>query len=150
MSYMSTLHVISMDWKQCNYLSTGNLIKYTVRHWYNGIRHSCLNQCTCLDIATYMSTYMYPLVNKAGHNHVCTLQCHWYQNCVLVTQSCRLFVTPWTEAHQAPLSMGFSRQEYWKGLPFPSPSAWHHLPHVRDMTTGYKIHFPGMSPSDWK
>ena len=33
----------------------------------------------------------------------------------------RLFVTPWTVAHQAPLSMGFSRQEYWSGLPFPSP-----------------------------
>ena len=33
----------------------------------------------------------------------------------------RLFVTPWTVACQAPLSMGFSRQEYWSGLPFPSP-----------------------------
>jgi len=29
--------------------------------------------------------------------------------------------TPWTVAHQDPLSMGFSRQEYWSGLPFPSP-----------------------------
>ena len=33
----------------------------------------------------------------------------------------QLFVTPWTIAHQAPLSMGFSRQDYWIGLPFPSP-----------------------------
>ena len=33
----------------------------------------------------------------------------------------RLFVTPWTVAYQAALSMGFSRQEYWSGLPFPSP-----------------------------
>ena len=33
----------------------------------------------------------------------------------------QLFVIPWTAAHQAPLSMGFSRQEYWSGLPFPSP-----------------------------
>ena len=32
----------------------------------------------------------------------------------------QLFATPWTVAHQAPLSMGFSRQEYWSGLPFPS------------------------------
>ena len=32
-----------------------------------------------------------------------------------------LFVTPWTVACQALLSMGFSRQEYWSGLPFPSP-----------------------------
>ena len=34
----------------------------------------------------------------------------------------RLYTTPWTAAHQAPLSMGFSRQEYWNGLPLPSPS----------------------------
>ena len=33
----------------------------------------------------------------------------------------RLFATPWTVAHQSPPSMGFSRQEYWSGLPFPSP-----------------------------
>ena len=32
----------------------------------------------------------------------------------------RLLVTPWTAAHQAPLSMGFSRQEYWSGVPLPS------------------------------
>ena len=33
----------------------------------------------------------------------------------------QLFATPWTVDHQAPLSVGFSRQEYWSGLPFPSP-----------------------------
>ena len=33
----------------------------------------------------------------------------------------RLLATPWTAAHQAPPSMGFSRQEYWSGVPFPSP-----------------------------
>ena len=33
----------------------------------------------------------------------------------------QLFVTPWTVARQASPSMGFSRQEYWRGLPFPSP-----------------------------
>ena len=33
----------------------------------------------------------------------------------------QLFVTSWTVAYQASLSMGFSRQEYWSGLPFPSP-----------------------------
>ena len=40
---------------------------------------------------------------------------------VLVSQSCPTFVTPWAVACQASLSMGFSRQEYWSGLPFPSP-----------------------------
>ena len=34
----------------------------------------------------------------------------------------RLLATPWTAAHQAPPSMGFSRQEYWSGVPLPSPN----------------------------
>ena len=47
--------------------------------------------------------------------------------CVCELLSCVwLFATPWTVAHQAPLSMGFSRQEYWRGLPVPPPGA---LPH---------------------
>ena len=45
----------------------------------------------------------------AWHGGMCVLRCDW------------LFATPWTVAHQAPLSMGFSRQEYWSGLPFPPP-----------------------------
>ena len=36
----------------------------------------------------------------------------------------QLFATPWTVAPQAPLSLGFSRQEYWSGLPFPSPNQY--------------------------
>ena len=46
------------------------------------------------------------------------------QQCIgggLVTKSCPTIVTPWTVACRAPLSMGFSRQEYWRGLTFPSP-----------------------------
>ena len=38
----------------------------------------------------------------------------------LVTKSCLTLATPWTVASQAPLPTGFSRQEYWSGLPFPS------------------------------
>ena len=41
--------------------------------------------------------------------------CTWVLSCV------QFFVTPWSIATQAPLPMGFSRQEYWSGLPFPSP-----------------------------
>ena len=40
---------------------------------------------------------------------------------VKVAQSCPTLCDPWTIAHQAPPFMGFSRQEYWSGLPFPSP-----------------------------
>ena len=47
------------------------------------------------------------------------------KNCLLLQLShfsrVRLCLTPWTAAHQAPLSLGFSRQEQWSGLPLPSP-----------------------------
>ena len=45
--------------------------------------------------------------------------CHFLLQCVKVKSPSRvrLFVTPWTAAYQAPLSMGFSRQEYWSGVP---------------------------------
>ena len=51
---------------------------------------------------------------------------HWnsihFTECMLSYFSCvQLFVTLWTVARQAPLSMGFSRQEYWNGLPCPPP-----------------------------
>ena len=39
----------------------------------------------------------------------------------LVAKSCPTLVTPWTVSCQDALSMGFSRQEYWNGVPFPSP-----------------------------
>ena len=44
-----------------------------------------------------------------------------YDMCSRVLSCGRLFATLWTVARQAPLSMGFSRQEYWSGLPLPSP-----------------------------
>ena len=49
------------------------------------------------------------------------LWCYRERVCVKSLSRVQLFVTPWTVAHQAPLSMGFSRQEYCSGLPFPSP-----------------------------
>ena len=51
--------------------------------------------------------------------HACMLRCF---SCV------QLFATPWTIAHQAPLTLGFSRQEYWSGLPRPPPGD---LPNTR-------------------
>ena len=54
--------------------------------------------------------------------------CHFLLQCMKVksesevAQSCRLLVTPWTAAHQASPSMGLSMQDYWSGVPLPSPS----------------------------
>ena len=49
---------------------------------------------------------------------------HFLLQCVKVKSLSRvwLLATPWTAAYQTPPSMGFSRQEYWSGLPFPSPT----------------------------
>ena len=53
--------------------------------------------------------------------------CHFLLQCMKVksesevTQSCPTLCDPWTAAYQAPPSMGFSRQEYWSGVPLPSP-----------------------------
>ena len=47
--------------------------------------------------------------------------CHWLVFGGLVAKSCPTLATSWTVACQAPLYMGFSRQEYWSGLPFSSP-----------------------------
>ena len=44
-----------------------------------------------------------------------------YITTVKLLSHVRLFATPWTIAYQAPLSMQFSRQDYWSGLPIPSP-----------------------------
>ena len=60
---------------------------------------------------------------------------------VLVTQSCPTLVTPWTVACQAPLSMDFSRQEYWGGLPLSFPGD---LPNP-----GVKSHIMGRFFTTW-
>ena len=52
---------------------------------------------------------------------VCVYVCVCVCVCVKSLSHVQLFATPWTVACQAPLSMGFSRQEYWSGLPLPSP-----------------------------
>ena len=57
--------------------------------------------------------------------------CHFLLQCTKMKgkslSHVRLFVTPWTAAHQAPPPMGFSRQEYWSGLLLPSPSLFYIL-----------------------
>ena len=49
-----------------------------------------------------------------------------------------LFSTPWTVAHKAPLSMGFSRQEYWSGVPMPFPKLRLRVEHLRPQNTNIK------------
>ena len=66
-----------------------------------------------------------PCIGRCSLNHWTTRQVPViYRVCMLSRFSrVRLFVILWTVIHQGPLSMGFSRQEYWNGLPCPSPGA---------------------------
>ena len=72
------------------------------------------------------STFQHPACPRTLASISCISSLQWFSSigraCIL---SClgrvRLFVTPWTAAHQAPPSMGFSRQEYWSGWPFSPP-----------------------------
>ena len=69
-----------------------------------------------------LSIYYVPkhrtLVLEPQIDRLCPCFCYC---CCLVGKSYLTFATPWTVAQQAPLSLGFLRQEYWNGLPFPSP-----------------------------
>ena len=81
--------------------------------WLSGSWRSLANHFTALrtpwiNHLYYLSKWTIPLYQESESESE-------------VTQSCPTLWDPWTVAHQTPLSMGFSRQEYWSGLPFPSP-----------------------------
>ena len=84
--------------------------------------HKCLLRCQGLDCSLVFRTLSIRIlqdpVGSPGSlrsSWVCTLLLFSHQ---VLSDS---FSTPWTVAHQAPLSMGFPSQEYWSELPFPSP-----------------------------
>ena len=75
---------------------------------------------------------------KCVYEEVCVCVCaraHAHALCHV-----RLFTPPWTVAHQASLSMGFPRQEYWSGLPFPSPKEvkWNNIKYLSNPKGGRK------------
>ena len=77
--------------------------EYFTSSWeclYNYLMHHC-----CLPVTTLLLTFLWK----------------WKKMKVKMLSHVRLFATPWAVAHQAPPSMGFSRQEYWSELPFLSP-----------------------------
>ena len=116
------------------------LLKYSLNHCFCKLLNACsgpgITLCVSYSSSPIHKTTMQPTIGLARkfiwgfpedqmnepewmfwstqYNHPCV--------CGLSPFSCVwLFVTLWTVAHQAPLSMGFSGQEYWSGLPFPPP-----------------------------
>ena len=82
----------------------------------------------CL-LSTSSTRVVYLIQMRNLHQHTVIMQTIIYVSFTLgaihpivsVTRRVQLFVTPWTVAHQPPLSIRFSRQEYWSGWPLPSP-----------------------------
>ena len=84
-----------------------NVLDYVLSQWERITSHS---------IGSYLIIHCYVTIKKWIIFHPVTSPC----SCLAIKFHLTL-VTPWTVVHQAPLSMGFSRQEYWIELPFPSP-----------------------------
>ena len=80
------------------------------------VRFSCQDLHFILNSANVLAH-----LNKSLHTIKFPLQGGEFYGGGLVAKSCPILVTPWTIPWKAPLFMGFSRQEYWSMLPFPSP-----------------------------
>ena len=106
------------------------------RRWGNLLQYSCLENPMDKGSQVGYSPWGPKVTNTHTHTQTHTYEIYWlyklFSNQVILERKqvlmyaqllsrVRTFVTPWTVAHQAPLSMGFLRQEYWSGLPFPSP-----------------------------
>ena len=82
-------------------------------------RFSRVQLCNPMDFTLHFMPHFHQEVFP--QTTICLIVC-----CCSVAKLCLTLCNPWTVAHQPPLSMGFSRQEYWSGLPFPSPEDFPH------------------------
>ena len=95
-------------------------------YWILGARTTCPNTGVSSLLGLFGFPKFYPLGKILIVSHDPLLCPHggcflFFFVLVCMLNHIQLFVTQWTVAHQAPLSMEFPRQEYWSGLPFPSP-----------------------------
>ena len=80
-----------------------------------------LNQYCCSRTVTAESNFVFISGHFLGRLNTIVCECVYMRVCAQSLRHAWLFATPWTVAHQAPLSVGFSGQEQWSRLPFPSP-----------------------------
>ena len=86
------------------------------------LRFFLLPRCTMLWFLSMRTSLEMALLSQMNYERQLGSFCYSEHVCLLSCFSCvLLFATLWTVAHQAPLSMGLSRQEYWSGLPCPPP-----------------------------
>ena len=134
------LSVFIVSYVNCSRIrsqSSGNLLIYVsdksenVSHRLKFSKTTCshiLLKTSSVNLLAFLLTETYQTSEIANYLHVLSLQrkiqvhfCMEKKVKVKSLSRVQLFATPWTVAYQAPLSMGFSRQLYWSGLPFPSP-----------------------------
>ena len=107
------------------------------RYFYNKMcvfKNTCIYSCCCRQVASVVSDSVGPHRRQptrlpcpwdspgknTGVGFHFLLQCMKVKSKMKSLSHVRLLATPWTADHQAPPSMGFSRQEYWSGVPLPS------------------------------
>ena len=125
------------------HVPVGHLYIYTRKHIYS-VLCLFLNQVSFFLMLSFMSSlYILDINPLLNIMHACVLSCVW------------LFATLRTVAHQAPLSMEFSRQEYWSGLPlpplgyFPSPGIESVSPESHALAGGFFATAPSGNPPYW-
>ena len=128
---IAALFTIAKTWKQT--ASCPSADEWVQKKWYiyNGIFSLVAQSCPTLCDPTNHSMPGLPVHHKLPeftqtHVHrvgdaIQSSHSAIKRNVLSHFSRVRLFTTPWTVAHQAPLSMGSARQEYWSGLPCPSP-----------------------------
>ena len=106
----------------CKYVFPSSRLPFSFWWWFPSLRIHFLVWCNPI----YLLLNLFLLLLESQPQNIAKTNVSGGGGGV-VTKSCPTLVTPWTVACQAPLSMGFSRQEYRSGLPFPSPG---HLPNA--------------------
>ena len=109
-AFVSSMH----DWSMKSVIPQNPCIRLRL-HSLSFLQHQSKN--SCFSISLVRSLLYTTESNPNWHSYLLLVICLHAQ----LLSHVRLFVTLWTVAHQAPLPMGFSRQEYWSGLPCPLP-----------------------------
>ena len=114
----SLQYLYSPIWYSVSWLQTSlHVLLLLLSHF------SCVRLCVTLETAATRLPHPWDSPGKnTGVGCHFLLQCMKVKSESEVAQSIRPSATPWTAAHQAPPSMGFSRQDYWSGVPSPSPN----------------------------
>ena len=119
--FTAALFTIARTWKQPKHPSTEEQIK-KMRYIYTMEYYSATKENKMPFIATWMNLEIGMLSEISQTERETSYAVTFVRSCILIHFSCVwLFATLWTVALQAPLSMGFSRQEYWSALPCPPP-----------------------------